>query len=946
MGVVYSGRREGRSDSVAIKIVRPGVDADRFLNRFRREIQVLEQLRHPGIAAFHGAGEARIVSPAGEVTLPYLVMELVDGEPVLAHAEQHSLSDRDRIELVVRIASALHHAHERGVVHRDLKPANVLVVGPGEDKVGQPKLLDFGVALAVDTDLATLTATQTGALVGTLPYMSPEQVRGEGGPVDRRSDVYSLGVLAFELLSGRLPYPVRDCPLVVAARVIQEEDPTRLGSVVTRHRGALELIVGKALEKDPSRRYPTAAAFADDLERFLRGESVRARPVTKLRELRKLARRHRVLFATSLATFLALSIGLGVSLWFATGEATARRLADDRALEANRNLYRASLQTASDAIAAGDAGLAALELSRAPEALRGWEWRILEARTDTSLMRFDAEGRDPAKWREVCDLAFGRDGRSLTLLDAKGCIHWDLASGEPTPLETPRYCALDPYGERWAQLAKGELVISSIPANERLASVEVPAAASLWGHLIFLEEVLLFQTREATYRIDTTSGDLRPFESLGYYRRWSMDAARRWIVRLAGSTLRVFESETEERSSLGSGWIKAVVSPDGRYLAGVAEDRRMTTWHLESGKAPRFAWRRRSERNLPHVLSYSPDSKLLATAGVAPSVDVWDAASSERLFSLTGHRSVVRALGFSPDSDLLAAVAQDGDVRIWQIGDSLEAIPAGRYLYAAAFDPLGERFLVGNNQGELRIYDALSSSEIGRLDLGSGIVQTLDVHADTGRCVVTVGGPARSLVLDLATATVLWSREQTPPGPGFLKAVFSPDGAQRHRRRGGRPYLDLGRGERRSDRQTSAASFRAPMRALWRGSPCPPIRAARRSPAPRAWPSSSSTPRPWPSSVSSGSTATGSCTRRSARTDRSWRRPRGTTAYGYGAWSRTSSSPSWRGTPSPCTGCAGRPTARGCSRPPAIRRSAFGTRLRGPTSSLSAGTWTTCTRCG
>ncbi len=305
MGVVYEAEQDSPSRQVALKVVRPGMATDGLLRRFEHEAQVLGWLDHPGIARIYEAGTA----DTGHGPQPFFAMELVRGEPIHEFAQRADLGVRERLELVAKVAEAVHHAHQKGVVHRDLKPANVLV---GAD--GQPKVLDFGVARVTDADLELTTAlTQAGELVGTLPYMSPEQVAGDPAAVDARSDVYSLGALTYELLSGELPHDVRALPLPEAARRIAEEEPTTLGARDRRLRGDVEIIVGKALQAEKERRYRSADELAADIRRHLADEAILARPPSGTYQLMKFARRNRALVAGVALAFVALLVGAVVS---------------------------------------------------------------------------------------------------------------------------------------------------------------------------------------------------------------------------------------------------------------------------------------------------------------------------------------------------------------------------------------------------------------------------------------------------------------------------------------------------------------------------------------------------------------------------------------------------------------------------------------------------------
>ena len=258
------------------------------------------------------------------------------------------------------------------------------------EETGQPKVLDFGVARATDADLLTAAGlTQTGQLLGTPNYMSPEQVTADPAAIDHRADVYALGVILFELVAHRLPYQLENRPLAEAARLILEQDPPRLGSIDPELRGDVETIVAKALEKDPARRYPSAADLAADLRRWLAHEPILARPPSALYHLRKFARRHKGLVGGVVATGVALVLGLVGTILFAVGEARQRGQAEQNAggaekREALFQAYRARLAAAVAALSDHDVADAARQLDAAPEDLRGWEWRHLHSRLDDS----------------------------------------------------------------------------------------------------------------------------------------------------------------------------------------------------------------------------------------------------------------------------------------------------------------------------------------------------------------------------------------------------------------------------------------------------------------------------------------------------------------------------------------------------------------------------------
>lgn len=328
MGAVYEAEQDEPRRLVALKVIRPGLITPALLRRFRRETNALAQLSHPGIARIYEAGAA--TTDSGET--PYFAMELIRGRPLIDFADANALDARRRLSLIADVADALHHAHQHGVVHRDLKPANILV-----DETGKPRILDFGVS-SVSHEAGDDTAlhTESGMLLGTLAYMSPEQASGDISRVDHRSDVYALGVIAYELLAGSPPYEIRRDAIHEAARIIREVEPTSLSSMNRTLRGDAETIVFKAISKESDRRYQTAAEFAGDIRRFLANEPILARRPSASYQLAKFARRNRPLFAGIAAAFVILLVSLGVISALLVRTLRAEQIALFERDEANR----------------------------------------------------------------------------------------------------------------------------------------------------------------------------------------------------------------------------------------------------------------------------------------------------------------------------------------------------------------------------------------------------------------------------------------------------------------------------------------------------------------------------------------------------------------------------------------------------------------------------------
>ncbi len=324
MGVVHLAERDGRF--AAVKLLATGSVSPEVRERFRLEADILRRLDHPGIARVLDAGE--LTGPGG-MAQPWLAMEYIDGRPLLEHADHAGLPVRARLELLAAVCDAVQHAHAHDVVHRDLKPSNILVRADG-----RPIVLDFGVArLTTGEERPTELATRTGQLVGTPQYMSPEQVQAEPLSVGPRSDVYSLGVIAYELLAGRLPYLASSVSLHRAVVTILTVEPPSLGEVVPEHRGPLERIVSTALEKAPEHRYANAGELADDLRRQLEGRTIRAHGPSLGRRIQRWSRGRRRMVASLAAAAGAILLVAAWVLGGGQGVPRARVLANYREAE-------------------------------------------------------------------------------------------------------------------------------------------------------------------------------------------------------------------------------------------------------------------------------------------------------------------------------------------------------------------------------------------------------------------------------------------------------------------------------------------------------------------------------------------------------------------------------------------------------------------------------------
>ena len=331
-GVVYLAERQRPvKRRVALKVIKPGMDTKQVIARFEAERQALALLEHPNIAHVFNAGTT-------EAGRPYFVMEYVKGVPITEHCDRHKLTIEERLNLILSVCEAVQHAHHKGIIHRDIKPSNVQISIEGEQAV--PKVIDFGVAKAISQSLTERTlVTEQGQFVGTPEYMSPEQAEMTGQDVDTRSDIYSLGVVLYELLTGVLPFDaktLREGGVDHIRQVIREEDPktpsTRLSTIIgdesmkvarlrrtdirtlgRKLHGDLDWITLKAMEKDRTRRYQTAHSLAEDIQRHLSHEPVLAGPPSKIYRLKKFLRKYRTPLTAAAVVAATLVVGLVVS---------------------------------------------------------------------------------------------------------------------------------------------------------------------------------------------------------------------------------------------------------------------------------------------------------------------------------------------------------------------------------------------------------------------------------------------------------------------------------------------------------------------------------------------------------------------------------------------------------------------------------------------------------
>jgi WD40 repeat protein len=720
MGVVYKARQIGLDRVVALKMILAGGHAgEEELRRFQTEAEAVARLNHPNIVAIHEVGRSQ-----GK---PFLSLEFCPGGSLDRRLNGTPQSPPEAARLVATLAQAMQAAHEQNVIHRDLKPANVLLTADG-----RPKITDFGLAKKLDE----VGRTASGAIMGTPSYMAPEQAGGskELGPA---CDVYALGAILYELLTGRPPFRAPSLPDTLVQ--VMTEDPVSLRRLIPRTLADLETICLKCLHKDPRKRYPTALALAEDLQHFLNGEPIRARPVGRIERSWRWCRRNPSVATLTGLVVLTLLGGVGFSTYFAfesysraeeerkardtaqqkerdardaekkaiTNEDRARKAqqdADTKAGELARLVYKHRIALAQREWENSNISLVEQLLAQCDPKMRGWEWDYchrlcrLELRRPGALTGVGTLSSDGARYAADC---------------GEGHVRvWSVQTGQPIctitippPLPVPgrRYePAFSPDGKQigvgcWDGTVrlfdaltgkeKGTFrgpddpvtTVAISPDGKRVAGFAQKGARDWWGHggVVHVWDVGSGKSAFITARIDGAVSELT----------FSPDNRR-----LAGSTwkgqVRIWDCPTATETILRghTGLVLAVAfSPEGWKIVSGSADGLTKIWDAD-GKELRTL---RGHSSEVHHVAFSHDGRRFATCSADNTIKIWDLAAELEVLTLRGHRSFVHTVAFTSEDRYLVSAAPD-DVRVWDVTADQEALNANREgpdIATAVFSP-------------------------------------------------------------------------------------------------------------------------------------------------------------------------------------------------------------------------------------------------------------------
>jgi len=803
MGRVYEGRQQSPARPVAVKVLRDGLASLAIMKRFEQEAHLLARLRHPHIAQVHLLGTCR----HGSGSVPFFVMELVDKAlPIDRFSREHGLSVRQRVVLLRRVAAAVAYGHRLGIVHRDLKPGNILV---GAD--GEPKVIDFGVARSTDADLALTTLqTDAGQLVGTLRYMSPEQFDADASRIAAPTDVYALGLVLHELLAGDLPYDVRGAPIVVAARIIRDQEPQAVATLCRAMRleagvnatevRQLAAIAEKCLQKRPADRYATADDLETELGRWLAGEPVRARPATVTERAVRFVRGHRLPVAAATVVCIAAFAAAFFSSRARHQELIAQRYREGEQEEA----YYSTVQRSAAAADRRNIPIAAslLERARSLQQVSGGipgrpiELDCLAARLDDSVAELRGHGaivravaassngdrlvtgddlgsvrvwtvddagsdwesrllggqQESGQQAAIWSAAVSRDGRrAVTAAENGVAIVWDVVEGKLIGSLRGHSAAL--YGCDFA------------PDGRSIATASADGTVGLWN-------------AETLERSGSFTPQWRPAaRDRNVYGVAFAAAGDRVAAACGDGTIRLWNVETEELVVELRGHSRRAFAvcfaPDSLRLASASEDGTARVWDVANGRC--IAVLRHPLR--VNGVAWTADGSGLATVSADAILRLWNPVDGGGVRELVGHRDAVWSVA-RLSADRFVTASADATARVWESGDRNEPImPCGSEdgvgVRGVACSPDGRMAATATAQGQVRLWE-LATCTVSR-DLPTVRCRVNAVaFSPAGDIVATACGNGSVRLYRVDNAAEL-ERFDTHEGAVF-SVTFSPDG--------------------------------------------------------------------------------------------------------------------------------------------------------------------------